>query len=300
MKKINNYVNLDGKTKASLKATFHKAEKNQDFNIFIKAIDLPKEQLMKYTSILEKCCAETKHCRDCPGLVACSNEINGHVYTPEVMDSKLIFEYVPCKYELKRIKASSYQKNVLAFEMPDEIINASMKEIDLKDSKRAKLIKWLDKFVTNYQKGTKGLYLSGSFGSGKTYLISAALNELAKIDIKVAVIYWPEFLRKLKNSFNTDSNLFEEVKTKEILLIDDIGAETTTPWSRDEILSSLLQYRMEQKLTTFFTSNLSLEELELHLANTKDQVNVVKARRIIERIQQLTSNLELISVNRRK
>ena len=300
MKKIKTLVNLDERTLASLKATFHKAEKNKEFNLFIKDIDLPKDQLMKYTSILEKCTVEANNCSKCPGLAACSNEILGHAYTPEVNDTRLIFEYVPCKYESKRLKSTTFQKNVLTFEQPDEIVNASMKNICLKDSKRAKLIKWLDNFVTKYKPGTKGLYLSGSFGSGKTYLVSAALNELAKQNKKVAIIYWSEFLRKLKNSFNTDSNLFEDVKTKEILLIDDIGAETTTPWSRDEILSSLLQYRMEQKLTTFFTSNLTLEELELHLASTKDQVNVVKARRIIERIKQLTENFELISANRRK
>ena len=300
MKKMKTLVNLDDKTIASLKATFHKASKNKEFNTFLANLDLPNDKLMQYTTILEKCCKESLNCKTCPNLAACKNEINGHVYTPEVIDNKLIFEYIPCKHELKRLKQYSYQKNILAIDVPHEIMNASMKNIDLKDSKRTKLIKWLDGFVTNYKKGSKGLYLSGSFGSGKTYLISAALNELAKQDKKVAIIYWPEFLRKLKQSFNTDSNLFEDVKTIEILLIDDIGAETTTSWSRDEILSSLLQCRMEQKLTTFFTSNLSLEELEIHLASTKDQVNVVKARRIMERIKQLTTNQELISINRRK
>lgn len=57
---------------------------------------------------------------------------------------------------------------------------------------------------------------------------------------------------------------------------------------------------MEEHLTTFFTSNLTLQELENHLSITSSGVEKVKARRIIERIKQLTIPLELVSKNRRK
>lgn len=56
---------------------------------------------------------------------------------------------------------------------------------------------------------------------------------------------------------------------------------------------------MNNRLTTFFTSNLTIEELEKHLSVSKDSVDVVKARRIIERVKQLTEDKELISMNRR-
>ena len=50
----------------------------------------------------------------------------------------------------------------------------------------------------------------------------------------------------------------------------------------------------------FFTSNLTIDELENHLSETKDSIDKVKARRIIERIKQLTDDIEMISVNRRQ
>lgn len=56
---------------------------------------------------------------------------------------------------------------------------------------------------------------------------------------------------------------------------------------------------MNKKLTTFFTSNLTLDELERNLAVTKGSEDLVKARRIIERIRVLTDDIELISKNRR-
>ena len=36
-----------------------------------------------------------------------------------------------------------------------------------------------------------------------------------------------------------------------MLLLDDIGAETVTEWSRDEVLGTILQYRMEEKRLHF-------------------------------------------------
>jgi primosomal protein DnaI len=91
----------------------------------------------------------------------------------------------------------------------------------------------------------------------------------------------------------------EELKTADLLLLDDIGAESVTAWSRDEVLQTILQYRMDEELPTFFTSNLTIDELERHLSETKDNIDKVKARRIIERIKQLTDDIEIISDNRR-
>ena len=90
------------------------------------------------------------------------------------------------------------------------------------------------------------------------------------------------------------------LKNVDLLLIDDIGAENVTAWGRDEILGAILQYRMNNKLSTFFTSNLNLEELESHLSFSKNSEDKVKARRIIERIKQLSIDIELVSINRRK
>ena len=92
---------------------------------------------------------------------------------------------------------------------------------------------------------------------------------------------------------------YEAVKKVPLLLIDDIGAEITTEWGRDEILCPLLQYRMDAKLPTFFASNLDLKILEEHFSCSKKSIDVVKAGRIISRIEQLTDQIEMVSKNRR-
>ena len=83
-----------------------------------------------------------------------------------------------------------------------------------------------------------------------------------------------------------------------LLILDEptAGLDVLT---RDEILGTVLQYRMDNDLTTFFTSNYTLSELEEHLSATSRGNDPIKARRIIERIRFLTKEEKLISKNKR-
>ena len=64
-----------------------------------------------------------------------------------------------------------------------------------------------------------------------------------------------EEIKKLREDIN------DEVKKTEVLVLDDIGAESNNDWIRDNILQVILQYRMQENLPTFFTSNLTMLEL---------------------------------------
>ena len=280
-------------------------ENNKTFKKLVTNLNLPNSYLMKYTTKLEETSHELDNCKKCKHLMDCQNSYQGHVYYPSLLNDNLVFDYVPCKYQKEEIEKNKYKKNIFLFEVPKEIKAASMKNIDLDDPDRFEIIKWLKNFLDNYRPrtGMKGMYLTGNFGCGKTYLISACLNELAKKDHKIAIIYYPEFLRSLKESFGDSeeyNSKFKFIKNIEVLLIDDIGAETMTEWSRDEVLGTILQYRMQEGLTTFFTSNLSIKDLEEHFSISSKGVEKVKAKRIIERIKQLTTEMIMVSENKRK
>lgn len=285
-----------------LKKNFDEAYEDDTFKKIVNKIKLPKEELIKYTSLIKDCSVELKNCENCKNIMECKNSVTGYVYYPSLEQNNLVFSYVACKYKKKLEKERAYQNNVMIVDMPKEILDASMKNIYTDDKNRLETIKWLTTFIKKYEMGekTKGLYLTGNFGCGKTYLVAACFNELAKKGKKVAIVYYPEFLRELKESFSDDfKNIFNKTKKAELLLIDDIGAETTTNWNRDEILGTILQYRMQESLPTFFTSNLSIKELEEHLAGS-DSEGKIKARRIIERIKYLTDNITMVAENRRK
>lgn len=303
MKDLNKMDILNKKVESNLKKELLLSLKDKEFEDYIRSIHMPIELLMKYTSRLETCFNEKKNCENCKGLEYCKNEVYGFSLKEEVDKDKLRFEYESCKYKRKELKENKENENVYVFDIPKEIKNAKMKDIYLDDASRKEVITWLTKFIKNYDKNkkTKGLYLNGNFGCGKTYLIAAAFNELSKKGVKSAIIYWPEFLRNLKSSFDDDfKEKFEYIKKIPLLLIDDIGAENVTYWSRDEILGTILQYRMEEGLTTFFTSNLNYSELEASLSVTKGKVDNLKATRIMERIKNLTVDMSIIGENRRK
>lgn len=281
---------------------FQDLKKNDNFSMFISKLGLPDEKLLRYSTLLEECAFNYYTCSKCKGLINCPFKLCGYSYLPRVIDGRLEFDYQPCKYKKKDIKSNSFKENVYSFQVPRDVIDASMDSIYSNDSNRYDAILWVNTFLGNYRKGniTKGLYLHGNFGSGKTYLISALFNELAHDGVKSAIVFWPEFLRELKTSFSFDfKEKFDYIKTVPLLLIDDIGAENTTAWSRDEIFCPLVQYRMQEHLPTFFTSNLDLKALEEHFSVTKDKVDHIKSRRIIERINQLTDQVSMISKNLR-
>lgn len=290
--------NLD----AMLKKDYATAVKNPEFKKLVNTLKIKENVAYKYTSKLERTVCELNNCSNCKSLHTCQNKVEGTVYYPTIKDEKLEFNYVACKYKKKDIKQKEEIKSKF-FEMPYDIKMAKMSNIEI-NSTRAKIIKWINKFYDDFKSGkqTKGLYLSGSFGSGKTYILSALLNELSKLNYSCIIVYYPELLRSIKESFNSDdyNERINEIKKCDLLLLDDIGAETTTPWNRDEILGTILQYRMDNKKATFFTSNLNIKELENHFITSNKDEEVIKARRIMERVKYLTDELELIGENKRK
>ena len=158
---------------------YNEALQDDGFKKLVSSIDLPSEDLMKYTSKLEESVIEIKNCANCKSLHECKNRCTGYLFYPSIQSNHLRFDEIACPYMQKKIKESEY--TCTYYEMPEALKNASMRDIDTSDAKRVDTIKWLKNFYDTYQSNPhqKGLYLTGSFGSGKTYLICAMLNELS-------------------------------------------------------------------------------------------------------------------------
>ena len=300
-------IALKRKDNNLLKAAYANALTDEDFSNLVSSLDTPSEIKMKYTSRLKDAAIEYKNCQNCQGLVSCRNNMKGFKLTPKVSLDAITFSYEACCYKKKLEEETKYLQNVYFFEVPPILKTASFKNIYRDDKNRLEIIKKIKEFYDLYKenKNPKGIYLNGNFGSGKSYLIASLFNELARLGYRSAIIYFPEFLVKLKGNFgnnfgNEYQELFTSIQKVPLLLIDDIGAEKLTDWARDEVLGSILQYRMDYKLPTFFTSNLTIKELENHLQIKSTSADKIKARRIIERIKFQTDEITLIGINRRE
>lgn len=293
MQDLKGITKIEGLNK-DLEKNLEEAMKDNDFCKIVSKLKLSPKEILKYTSKLEENCQELKNCQNCKGLFECKNSLEGHINSPKVIDNRLYFTYLPCKYYKKLEEKETSSKR---------LSRVTMKDIDTTDKNQLKIIKWMDTFYESFDlsKAMKGLYLHGSFGSGKTYLLTALFNELEhNKNASVEIVYFPDALRQLKEDWENFSYQMKRFMDVDLLLLDDIGAEKVTEWGRDEILGTILQTRMNNNKTTFFTSNLTIQELEQHLSLSNNGVDKVKARRIIERIKQLTSDMELVSENRRK
>ena len=157
------------------------------------------------------------------------------------------------------------------------------------------------KNIMNKQ-STRGVYVYGPTGTGKTYLMGSIYNYFKQNGKEPAILYYPEFIRKIKSKISNNSyDLYIDlIRDEEILIIDDIGAENITEFIRDEVLGPIINHREAEKLPTFFSSNLSIDDLAELLSNGKTTVDRTKALRIVERIHSLCSSHFLDGENERE
>ena len=281
-----------------LRRNFVLASTDETFKKLCNRLKVDEDILMKYTSKLTDSSNELKNCSKCKGAYMCKNAVKCHVYFPNVTKDFIEFSYKPCKYYVNNNK----KNNTTFFDTPKMLREASLSEL-ITEKERSSILKYIKDFLKKKMNNepVKGLYLSGSFGSGKSYILSALLNELSLKGFKCVNVNYPLLLNSLKASFNdyNYNDVMDEIMTCDVLLIDDIGAENNSAWARDEVLGTILQYRMDNVLTTFFTSNFTIEELENVLSETSKGTDLIKARRIIERVKFLAEEQTLISKNKR-
>ena len=200
-------------------------------------------------------------------------------------------------------KEAAIKKRLNLINLPSSLKNVSFLDVYRDDVARLTVLNRMIKFVNDYPDNRKGLYLYGDFGVGKSFMVAALAHDLSeKRGVSSTLLHYPSFVIDVKNAIS-DGNvktLVDEIKLAEVLILDDIGAEQSTAWVRDEILQVILQYRMQEDLPTFFTSNFNFEDLEKHFAKGKNGNDETwEARRVMERIRYLAEETRLEGENRR-
>jgi primosomal protein DnaI len=246
---------------------------------------------------------QSKECNKCESLNTCKNMLQGFHPHLELKGNAIDLSYERCPKKVMHDEQIKYKSLIKSMYVPKDILDASLESLEF-DEGRSDAILLIQEFLNQYEPGKRmqGLYLYGSFGIGKTYFLGALANGLAQKKVSSMLVYVPEFMRELKGSLQDQSinSKIDAVKKVPVLMLDDIGAESMSSWMRDDILGSILQYRMLENLPTFFTSNFDFKGLEHHLSYTqRGEEEKVKAARIMERIKYLAKPVELKGKNRR-
>ena len=228
-------------------------------------------------------------------------------YEPRLQISHHVIEvtYTPTPELLQRKSLEKINNRITTLYLPKMIKEASLEDFEITDG-RSQAVQEASIFISSYKQHpsmfVKGLYLVGNFGVGKTYLLGAIAKKLAEDGYDSTLIHFPSFAVEMKQAIGKDTmiQLLNKIKTAPILMIDDIGADAMSSWIRDDVLGVVLQYRMQEMLPTFFSSNFTMKELERHLTVTqKGDQEPIKAMRIMERITYLSQEIMMIGQNRR-
>jgi len=110
------------------------------------------------------------------------------------------------------------------------------------------------------------LILSGPSGCGKTHLAAAIANERLLHGYPVFFITTPDLLDHLRSTFSPDSEIpydefFDRVRNAPLLVLDDLGAQSSTPWAKEK-LEQLLNHRFNNQLPTVIVTIVPVEQLE--------------------------------------
>ena len=133
------------------------------------------------------------------------------------------------------------------------------------------------------------LVLSGPSGSGKTHLAAAIVNERIKQGHPALYITTPDLLDRLRSSFSPDSEVpydefFDQVRNAPLLVLDDLGAQSGTPFAREK-LDQLLTSRFNSELPTVIVAITPVEQMDDRLRTRLTDSRLAQVYMLEEELQ---------------
>lgn len=124
------------------------------------------------------------------------------------------------------------------------------------------------KYVSNFNRAKEeniGLMLFGPTGTGKTFIAFCIANELINKLTPVIAISSIGLLNKIKETYGRYGNegevqIINSLKNASLLILDDLGAENNTSWSKEK-LYEIIDSRYRDGKPIIITTNLSREQL---------------------------------------
>jgi DNA replication protein DnaC len=138
------------------------------------------------------------------------------------------------------------------------------------------------------------LVLMGPSGCGKTHVAAAVANCCIRNGQPALFVVVPDFLDHLRASYHparppaagdglgldraqpgadaapadelSYDRLFEQVRNAPVLILDDLGAQSATPWAQEKLFQ-LINHRFNSQMPTIVTTASEMEELDERLAS---------------------------------
>ena len=236
-------------------------------------------------------------CQGCQSLQNCRKDNQGMKKNLVYRDGEVILELESCLYGKALERRRLLLEKFVITNVNDDILLTDLTSLEIVKKANSlspngqntlgHILKYLQ------EPNDKGLFLHGEMGTGKTTLLAGLMNSLAKKGKEIGFIHFPTYLIDLKASFSTGDTEYamERLMKVDYLLLDGIGEENVTVWSRDEILLTILSYRLLNHLPPFFTSMYGYKDLKK--VYTIKKGDEIRANTIISKLKALSIEIML-------
>lgn len=139
----------------------------------------------------------------------------------------------------------------------------------------------------------EGLWLFGDVGTGKTSLAMLVSQQALDAGHSVAIYSLPRLLAEIRDTFDADSEdsyvaFLDRLASVDLLHIDDVGAERTSPWVLEQ-LYAIVNARYEEERAVLITTNLERDALAEQITE-----------RTVSRLEEMCEILPLFGEDRRR
>lgn len=162
-----------------------------------------------------------------------------------------------------QLEPDVFAKPSVICRVPERFNGANWSDIDGHNEAKKSAAGYADKVVENHAVGAGWLFIHGKSGSGKTMLAAVLARVCAHKGVRQEWLNTSMLLLKLRDGMKTntpESDILSEYRRVSLLVLDDLGSEIPTDYSKSS-LYILLNDRWEGNRATIITSNLGIKEL---------------------------------------
>ena len=200
--------------------------------------------------------------------------LNPAYHCPKCRDTGYIFGSIPAKPckcfddKVSELMLNDLDGNTDSFDrfdaglIPDEPIATELTQRQLAVRIMQACKDWVEDYPNCYK---PGIILQGQTGLGKSFLLNCiekGLMEKGVYTIKLSSYQMLENMRSKHFHLENSDEVFDEMLSCPVLLIDDLGSEPMLNNVNKEYLYVLLNERMGKKLKTVITTNLTQPQIK--------------------------------------
>jgi DNA replication protein DnaC len=154
-------------------------------------------------------------------------------------------------------------------------------------------------YVEQFPKNHEGFLIYGGTGVGKTHLAIGLMKKIAEKGYSCLFYDFRDLLNDIKatyqpNSSITETEILGRIYYVDVFILDELGAEKTTGWVRDTLMT-ILNKRYNDQKTTIITTNFT--DIS---SNDEDSLEERIGSRLRSRLYEMCNTIELTGKDYRK